>query len=74
VFSECKKVRPPPYKRRRTGTCKGDRLLRNQLLSKELLVVFYPEFWFWFLSFGFLSLFVRGSFGYPHNIMLSYEL
>jgi hypothetical protein len=31
------------------------------------LVVFCPEFWFWFLSFGFLSLFVRGSFGYRHN-------
>jgi hypothetical protein len=41
--------------------------LRNQLLSKELLVVFCPEFWFWFLSFGFLSLFVHGSFGYRHN-------
>jgi hypothetical protein len=38
------KVRPPPYKRRRTGACKGDRLLRNQLSWKELLAVLCSVF------------------------------
>jgi hypothetical protein len=33
-------------------------------LKKELLVVLCFVFWFWFLSFCFLSLFVLGSFGY----------
>jgi hypothetical protein len=36
-------------------------------LSKELFVVLNFEFWFWFLSYCFLSLFVLGSFGYHHN-------
>jgi hypothetical protein len=49
------------------GTCKGDRLLRNLLLSKELLSILCFVFWFWFLSFSFLSLFVHGSFSYHHN-------
>jgi hypothetical protein len=49
------------------GTCKGDRLLRNQLLRKELLAVLCSMFWFWFLSFSFPSLFVCDSFGHPHN-------
>jgi hypothetical protein len=61
------KVCPPPYKRRQIGACKGHRLLRNQLLSKELLVVLCSVHWFWFLSFSFPLLFVLGSFGYRHN-------
>jgi hypothetical protein len=36
-------------------------------LSKELLIVLYFVFRFWFLSFSFLLLFVLGSFGYRHN-------
>jgi hypothetical protein len=51
------------------GTCKGDGLLRNLLLSKDLLAVLCSVFWFWFLSFCFLSLFVHSSFGYCHNIL-----
>jgi hypothetical protein len=55
-------------------TCKGVQLLRNLLLSKELLVVLCFVFWFWFLSFSLLSLFVLGSFGYHHNKMHMQDL
>jgi hypothetical protein len=50
------------------GNCKGDLLLRNILLSKELLVVLCFVFWFWLLSFSLLLLLVHGSFGYRHNM------
>jgi hypothetical protein len=35
---DMKKVYPPPYKRRRTDTCKVDRFLRKFTVEKELLV------------------------------------
>jgi hypothetical protein len=49
------------------GTCKRDRLLKNQLLRKEFLAILCSVFWFWFLSLSFPSLFVCGIFGYHHN-------